>query len=128
MADINNVVLVGRLTRNAELKFTNSGFAISNIGLAVNRRVKKDDGYVDEVDFIDITLWGKQAESLNSYLVKGKQIGVTGELRQNRYEKDGKSHSKIFVSANNIQLLGSKSDQKTEGDHGAGISEEDIPF
>ncbi len=107
MADINHVVLVGRLTRNAELKYTNNGAAVSKFGIAINQRRKKDDQWVDEAHFFDVVLWGKTAESLNQYLVKGKQIGVEGELRQNRWEQDGQARSKVEIHANNIQLLGS---------------------
>jgi single-strand DNA-binding protein len=106
VADINNVVLVGRLTRNAELKYTNTGMAVSKISLAINRRWKKDDQWVDEVNFFDVTIWGKTAESLQQYLIKGKQIGVEGELRQSRWEQDGQSRSKVEINANKVMLLG----------------------
>jgi single-strand DNA-binding protein len=106
MADINHVVLVGRLTRNAELKYTNSGTAVSKFGLAINQRRKKDDQWVDEVHFFDIVVWGKTAESLNQYLVKGKQVGIEGQLRQDRWEQEGQSRSKVEIVASNIQLLG----------------------
>ncbi|MGA2478650.1 MAG: single-stranded DNA-binding protein [Spirochaetia bacterium] len=107
MADINHVVLVGRLTRNAELKYTNNGAAVSKFSLAINQRRKKDDQWVDEVHFFDIVLWGKTAESLNQYLVKGKQIGVEGQLRQNRWEQEGQARSKVEIFATNVMLLGS---------------------
>jgi single-strand DNA-binding protein len=106
VADINNVVLVGRLTRNAELKYTNTGMAVSKVSIAINKRRKKDDQWVEEVNFFDITIWGKTAESLQQYLTKGKQIGVSGELRQSRWEQDGQSRSKVEIVATNIQLLG----------------------
>lgn len=106
MADINHVVLVGRLTRNAELKYTNNGQAVSKFGLAINQRRKKDDQWVDEAHFFDIVLWGKTAESLNQYLVKGKQVGIEGQLRQNRWEQDGQARSKVEISATNVMLLG----------------------
>ncbi len=106
MADINSVVLVGRLTRNAELKYTNTGMAVSKVSIAINKRRKKDDQWVEEVNFFDIVIWGKTAESLQQYLTKGKQIGVSGELRQNRWEQDGQSRSKVEIVATNIQLLG----------------------
>ncbi len=107
MADINHVVLVGRLTRNAELKYTNNGSAVSKFGLAINQRRKKDDQWVDEAHFFDIVLWGKTAESLNQYLVKGKQVGIEGQLRQNRWEQDGQARSKVEIFATNVMLLGS---------------------
>jgi len=107
MADINRVIIVGRLTRNAELKYTNSGSAVSRFGIAVNQRRKKDDQWVDEAHFFDVVVWGKTAESLNQYLLKGKQVGVEGQLRQDRWEQEGQSRSKVEIVATNIQLLGS---------------------
>ena len=109
MADINHVVLVGRLTRNAELKYTNNGSAVSKFSIAINQRRKKDDQWVDESHFFDIVLWGKTAESLNQYLVKGKQVGIEGQLRQNRWEQDGQARSKVEIFATNVMLLGSGS-------------------
>jgi len=105
--DINHVVLVGRLTRDAELRYTASGTALCNFSIAVNRRVKKGEQWLDEASFFDLTLWDKQAENLNKYLVKGTQIAVQGELRQDRWEKDGQKFSKIQVFVENLQLLGS---------------------
>jgi single-strand DNA-binding protein len=106
MADINHVVLVGRLTRDAELKYTAGGQAVCKFSIAINRRRKSGDQWVDEANFFDIVLWGRQGESLNQYLVKGKQVGVDGELRQDRWEQDGQNRSKVEIVANNIQLLG----------------------
>jgi len=106
MADINHVVLVGRLTRNAELKYTASGAAVSKFSIAINQRRKKDDQWVDESHFFDIVLWGKTAESLNQYLVKGKQVGIEGQLRQDRWEQEGQSRSRVEIFATNVMLLG----------------------
>ena len=146
MADVNHVVLVGRLTRNAELKYTNNGSAVSKFGLAINQRRKKDDQWVDEAHFFDIVVWGKTAESLNQYLVKGKQVGIEGQLRQNRWEQDGQARSKVEIFATNVMLLGSGSGgggrqgQGAPAEPGAGRSEppdggtppdnfeDDIPF
>ena len=104
--DINQVVLVGRLTRDAELKYTNTGTAIGKFSIAVNRRKRSGDQWTDEVSYFDIVVWGKTAETLNQYLQKGKQIAVSGELRQNRWEQDGQNRSKVEVVANTVQLLG----------------------
>lgn len=104
--DINIVVLVGRLTRDAELRYTNSGIAVCKFSLAVNRKKRSGDNWEDEVSFIDIVLWGKQGEALSRYLEKGKQVSVSGELRQSRWEQDGQSRSRMEVAANNVQLLG----------------------
>ena len=106
MADINHVVLVGRLTRDAELKYTAGGQAVCKFSIAVNRRKKNGDQWEDEANFFDIVLWGKQGESLQNYLVKGKMIGVDGELRQDRWQQDGQNRSKVEIIANYIQLLG----------------------
>jgi len=104
--DINQVVLVGRITRDAELRYTASGTALCNFSVAVNRRVKKGDQWSDEASFFDLTLWEKQAENLNKYLVKGTQVAVQGELRQDRWEKDGQKFSKVQVFVSSLQLLG----------------------
>jgi single-strand DNA-binding protein len=118
MTDINHVVLVGRLTRDAELKFTNTGFAIANLSLAVNRRTKKDDTWQDEANFFDCVLLGKSAESLQQYLVKGKQIAIQGELRQDRWEQDGQRRSKVEVQIRNLQLLGGRGGERAPGPGG----------
>ncbi len=139
MADINHVVLVGRLTRDAELKYTNTGSPVSHLSIAVNRRKKTGDQWTDEVSFFDVVLWGKTAESLKQYLTKGKQVGIEGELRQNRWQQDGQNRSKVEVFATNVMLLGGssgrsgpKSDEETY-DGGvpetqANEFEDDIPF
>jgi single-strand DNA-binding protein len=106
MADVNHVTLIGRLTRDAELKYTAAGFAISNFSIAVNRRRKNGDQWVEEANYFDINLFGKAAESLKPYLVKGKQIAVEGELKQDRWEQDGQARSKVVITAGNVQLLG----------------------
>jgi single-strand DNA-binding protein len=106
MADLNHVVLIGRLTRDAELKYTASGQAVCKFSIAVNRRRKSGEQWVDEANFFDIVLWGRQGESLNQYLLKGKMVGVDGELRQDRWEQDGQNRSKVEIVANNLQLLG----------------------
>jgi len=107
MADLNHVVLIGRLTRDAELKYTANGQAVCKFSIAVNRRKKQGDQWVDEANFFDVVLWGRQGETLNQYLVKGKMVGVDGELRQDRWEQEGQNRSKVEVIANNLQLLGS---------------------
>lgn len=121
MQDLNHVVLVGRLTRDAELKYTGSGTAVTKLSMAVNRRRKSGDGWVDEANFFDVVLWGRMGESLSQYLVKGKQIAVDGELRQNRWEQNGQKRSKVEINANNVQLLGGSSG--SGGNSGGGFSQ-----
>lgn len=125
MADINHVILVGRLTRDAELRYTGGGMAVTKMGLAVNRRKKNGDEWVEEAHFFDIVAWGKLGESLTPYLVKGKQIGVEGELRQNRWEQDGQKRSKVEIHATNLQLLGSRGD--TQPNQGGGYQQQSSP-
>jgi single-strand DNA-binding protein len=107
MRDINVVVLVGRLTRDSELKYTKSGQPIARFAIAVNRSVKRGEAWEDEASFIDIDFWGKGGEAVNRYLIKGQQVAVEGELRQDRWEQDGQNRSKIVVVANNVRLMGS---------------------
>ena len=106
MADLNHVVLIGRLTRDAELKYTTGGQPVCKFSIAVNRRKKSGDQWVDEASYFDLVLWGRQGEALNQYLVKGKMVGVEGELRQDRWEQDGQNRSKVEIVVNNLQLLG----------------------
>jgi single-strand DNA-binding protein len=106
MADINHVVLVGRLTRDAELKSIASGQSVCKFSIAVNRRRKNGDQWEDEANYFDVVLWGRQGESLHQYLLKGKMVGVDGELKQDRWQQDGQNRSKIEIVCNNLQLLG----------------------
>ncbi len=104
--DINKVVLVGRLTRDGELSYTQSGSALLKFGVAVNRW--RSDQNAEEASFFDVTVWGKRGESLAPHMTKGKQVAVEGELRQERWndKTDGSKRSKVTIVANTIQLLG----------------------
>lgn len=131
--DLNTVALVGRVTKDSELRNSSSGIPLCNFSVAVSRRVKKGDQWSDEASFFDLTLWDKQAESLNKYLVKGTQVAVQGELRQDRWEKDGQKHSKIQVFVSSIQLLGGGKREGSVAPTEAGgrpseVYNEDIPF
>lgn len=118
MASYNRVVLVGNLTRDPELRYIPSGTAVSDIGLAVNDRVKRGDQWVDETTFVDITLWGRTAEIANEYLSKGSPVLIEGRLKLDRWEKDGQKHSKLKVIGERMQMLGGKG----EGGGGGGAS------
>jgi len=118
VADVNHVILIGRLTRDAELKYTSGGMAVCKFAIAVNKRRKQGEQWVEEANFFDIVLWGRSGESLNQYLIKGKQIAVEGELHQNRWEQDGQARSKIEIMANNVQLLGGNSGGQGSGSGG----------
>lgn len=104
--DINCVVVTGRLVRDAELKMTGGGTAITTFCIAVNRSVKTDAGWRDEAQFFDVTLFGKHGEVLKQYLVKGTAVCVEGELKQDRWEKDGKTNSKVTIRGNSVKLMG----------------------
>jgi len=112
MKDLNHVVLIGRLTRDAELKHLNTGTAICIFFIAVNRSVKRGDKWEDEASFFDVSLFGKQGEAVAQYLTKGQQVAVAGELKQDRWEKDGQKHSRVVIVADTVQLLGGKRDSK----------------
>lgn len=108
MASFNRVILVGNLTRDPELRYIPSGTAVSEIGLAVNDRVKRNDQWVDETTFVDVTLWGRTAEIANEYLSKGSPILIEGRLKLDRWEKDGQKHSKLRVVGERMQMLGGR--------------------
>lgn len=107
MADLNQVNLIGRLTKDVELKQIPSGKAVGEFSLAINRSWKSADGQENRsTDFFDCNAWGKTAENLAKYCKKGSPIFLTGRLQQNVWEKDGQKHSRIVVVAENIQFLG----------------------
>ncbi len=105
-SDINRVVIVGRLTRDSELRYTKSGTALCKFSIAVNRTRKVGDQWEEEASFFDVALWGRQGEAISRYLIKGKQVGIDGELRQDRWEQDGQSRSRVEIVAFNVMLLG----------------------
>lgn len=108
MASYNRVVLVGNLTRDPELKYIPSGTAVSEIGLAVNDRVKRGDQWVDETTFVDVTLWARTAEVANQYLSKGSSVLIEGRLKLDTWEKDGQKRSKLRVVGEKMQMLGGR--------------------
>jgi len=133
MQDINTVNITGRFVRDIEMKYTNSGMAIGSFALAVNGRKKVGDSWEDEANFIDCTLFGKQADALAKYLVKGKQVAVTGRLKQDRWEKDGQKRSKLGVIVDSIVLFGGGESKGGDIHHSNtsindGLGEDDIPF
>ncbi|MBQ1778269.1 MAG: single-stranded DNA-binding protein [Acidaminococcaceae bacterium] len=115
MTDLNNISLIGRLTRDAEVSYTPNGTAAAKFALAVNRSVKKGDNWVDEASYIDCQMYGKMAESLKPYLTKGKQIGIDGWLKQERWESNGEKRSRVVVNVNNLQLLDKKDKSQDAG-------------
>ena len=117
MSDINCVTLTGRLTRDAELKYTQNGGAIVRFSMAVNRSKRNADGsWAEEASYFDCVYFGKGAESVNSYLSRGRQVAVSGELRQSRWEQDGQTRSRVEVFVNNLSLLSQGGSKPQEGD------------
>ena len=110
MADVNRVIEIGHLTRDEELTYTPGGMAIGKVSIAINRRVKKGQDWVDEANYFDVVIFGKQAEALKRFLTKGKQIAVDGFLKQERWQdqQTGQTRSAVKIVANDIQLLGGK--------------------
>ena len=111
---MNNVSLVGRLTKDVELKYTGSQTAVATGTLAVNRQFKNANGE-REVDFINFVAWRKPAEILSSYASKGSQIGITGRIQTRNYEgNDGKRVYVTEVVAESINLLDSRSSNEQQ--------------
>lgn len=108
MASFNRVVLLGNLTRDIELRYIGNGTAVTDVGLAVNDRVKKNDQWVDETTFVDITLWGRTAEVANEYLSKGSSVLIEGRLKMESWEKDGQKRTKLKVVGERMQMVGGK--------------------
>ena len=108
MASYNRVVIVGNLTRDVELRYTPTGTAVTDIALAINDRVKKNDQWVDEVNFFDVTLWGRTAEVAGEYLSKGSSVLIEGKLKQDRWEQEGKTRSKVKIVGEKMQMLSSR--------------------
>jgi single-strand DNA-binding protein len=108
MANYNRVILVGNMTRDVELRYTPQGTAVTEIGMAVNDRVKRNDQWVDETTFVDVTLWGRTAEVASEYTGKGSQILIEGRLKLDTWEKDGKKNYKLRVIGEKMQMLGAR--------------------
>lgn len=108
---INSVTIIGRLTRDAESKFTQSGTCIVSGSIAVEESYTKNNEKVKDTSFFDFQIFGKLGEAIGQYLTKGKQIGIRGKLRQERWEKDGQQRSKILIVVEDLELLSKDSPQ-----------------
>lgn len=138
MSSINSVVLVGRLTRDPELRFTPSGAEVCQMRLAVDRAGQKEGDEI-KAGFFDVSVWGRAANACAQYLVKGSQCGVSGSLRFREWEaNDGTKRQAVEVNAREVQFLSSKADRvdgqgsgpapQTTADFDAGAADDDIPF
>ena len=109
MASFNRVILLGNLTRDIELRYTTSGMAIGDVGIAVNDRRKNQAGeWIDEATFVDVKFFGRTAEIAGEYLSKGSPVHIEGRLKLDMWEKDGQKRSKLFVIVEHMQLIGTK--------------------
>ena len=104
MNSLNSVLLEGNLTRDPDLRYTPSGTAVGSFSLASNRSVKKGDGYEEEVSVFEIEAWSRLAETCNEHLKKGRGVRVVGRLKQDRWEQDGQSRSKVKIVAGHVEF------------------------
>jgi single-strand DNA-binding protein len=108
MANLNKVMLIGNLTRDPEVRYTPKGTAVGDLGLAVNRRVSDGNGnWSDETTFVDITVWGTNAENAQKYLTKGRGVFIEGRLQLDTWDdkQSGQKRSKLKVVAEVLQFL-----------------------
>lgn len=118
MANVNKVILIGRITRDIELRYTPKGTAVSELGLAVNRSRTDDSGQrIEETTYVDVTLWGRQAELANQYLGKGREVYLEGRLQLDTWQdkQSGQNRSKLRVVAETMQFIGGTNNQSGGG-------------
>jgi single-strand DNA-binding protein len=141
MGSLNQVTIIGNLTKDAELRYAPSGAAVANFSVATNETWKdKDTGERKErVEYHNVVLWGKAADAIAEYLVKGKQVAVVGQIHTEKWQdkETGKDRYTTKIKAANVVLLGSrgKSSSQDDGAHGyeeqtqrSETTDEDIPF
>lgn len=127
MASVNKVMLIGNLTRDPEVRYTPKGSAVADIGLAINRYFTLENGEKrEETTFVDVVLWGRQAELAQQYLSKGRPVFIEGRLQLDSWEDKttGQKRSKLRVVGENMQFLGSPKDggggSASDSDSGGG--------
>jgi single-strand DNA-binding protein len=135
MASFNKVILLGNLTRDPDVRYTPNGTAVANFSLAVNRKYKQGEETKEEVSYIDIVVFGKQAESCGQYINKGASVLIDGRLQQRRWDdKDsGAKRSKIEVVAQSVLFMPKKNhsnghDQGNPAPDGPPVDEGEAPF
>ncbi len=123
MANFNKVILLGNLTRDPELRYTQSGMAVAKLGMAVNRKYTAGGEQRESTTFVDMTAWGRQAEVLNEYCKKGRPLFVEGRLEYSEWEgQDGNKRNKLEVVIENFQFVGGRADAEGGGGGGGGGS------
>ena len=131
MVSFNKVIIMGNLTRDPELRYNPNGNAVANFSLALSRKYKQGEEWKEEVSYIDVVVWGKQAENCGQYLNKGSGVLVEGRLQQRRWETDdGQKRSKVEVVANSVQFMPKRQAGQAGAEPAAEevIDEGDIPF
>ena len=124
---LNSVNMMGNLTRDPELKYTNSGKAVCNLSIANNRVYTTNGQKQTEVSYFDVEVWGAAAENCAKYLKKGRGVVVEGRLKQDRWEKDGKTQSKVKISANSVHFLPAGSGKREDVSDGSAMEPADAP-
>lgn len=128
MANLNKVQLIGNITRDPEIKYTPKGSAVTDLGIAINRYYTTETGEKkEEATFVDVTLWGRQAEIAGEYCKKGRSVYIEGRLQLDSWEDKatGQKRNKLRVVGDSMQLLGPKPGSGTSSGHdeeGAGYS------
>jgi single-strand DNA-binding protein len=109
MSSFNKVMIMGNITRDIELRYTPKGTAVTDLGVATNRRIKQGEEWVDETTFVDVTVWGSSAEFVSKYFSKGKSIFIEGRLQMDSWtdQQSGKQRYKLKVIGENVQFAGS---------------------
>ena len=108
-ASFNRVIIMGNLTADVDLRYTNTNTAVTDVTVAINDRRKSATGeWVDETVFVDVTLWGRTAEVASEYLSKGSAVFIEGRLKLDRWETDGQKRSKLRVVCERMQMVGSR--------------------
>lgn len=105
MPDMNKVLIMGRMTRDLQVRQTTSGQSVCELSMAINRTYTKNDQQRDEVCFVNVTVWGKAADACAKCLAKGSLVLVEGRLKLDTWEKDGQKRSKLGVVAESVQFL-----------------------
>ena len=122
MADFNSVVVLGRLARDPELRYVGSGAPVCSFSVATNQNYTKSDGQkAQSVTFVDVTAWRRLAEICNQFLKKGRQVLVTGTLKQDRWvdTKTQQPRSKLKIVAREVKFLGPRTNEEPEEDRGS---------
>jgi single-strand DNA-binding protein len=136
MSSFNKVIIMGRLTKDIDLRTTSGGHSVIDLGIAVNERRPGANGeWVDVTQFVDVTFWNRKAEVIAQYFKKGSPILIDGALQLDRWEKDGKPLSKLKVRGTDFSFVGTQGgphngqgNGKSEPELVGALADDDIPF